>query len=53
MEFLIFFGFWHKNSVIFREIFASGGGKTPPPPKPDPKGFTEIYLCDRMQMFIK
>ena len=28
MEFLIFFGFWHKNSVIFREIFASGGGKT-------------------------
>lgn len=28
MEFLIFFGFWHKNSVIFREIFVSGGGKT-------------------------
>ena len=26
MEFLIFFVFWHKNSVIFREIFASGGG---------------------------
>ena len=24
MEFLIFFGFWHKNSVIFREIFVSG-----------------------------
>ncbi len=48
MEFLIFFGFWHKNSVIFREIFASGGGV-----KPDSKGFTEIYLCDRMQMFIK
>ena len=48
MEFLIFFGFWYKNSVIFREIFASGGGL-----KPDPKGFTEIYLCDKMQMFIK
>lgn len=48
MEFLIFFGFWHKNSVIFREIFVSGGGGV----KPDPKGFTEIYLCDRMQMFI-
>lgn len=47
MEFLIFFGFWHKNFVIFREIFASGGVK------PDSKGFTEIYLCDRMQMFIK
>lgn len=27
MEFLIFFVFWHKNSVIFREIFASGGVK--------------------------
>ena len=27
MEFLIFFVFWHKNSVIFREIFASGGGE--------------------------
>ena len=48
MEFLIFFVFWHKNSVIFREIFASGGGG-----KPDPKGFTEICLCDKMQMFIK
>ena len=47
MEFLIFFVFWHKNSVIFREIFASGGVK------PDPKGFTEIYLCDKMQTFIK
>ena len=47
MEFLIFFVFWHKNSVIFREIFASGGVK------PDPKGFTEICLCDKMQMFIK
>ena len=47
MEFLIFFGFWHKNSVIFREIFVSGGGV-----KPGPKGFKEIYLCDRMQMFI-
>ena len=21
--------------------------------KPDPKGFTEICLCDKMQMFIK
>lgn len=41
MEFLIFFVFWHKNSVIFREIFASGGVK------PDPKGFTEICLCDK------
>ena len=47
MEFLIFFGVWYKNSVSFREIFASGGVK------PDPKGFTEIYLCDKMQMFIK
>ena len=48
MEFLIFFVFWHKNSVIFREIFASGGGV-----KTDPKGFTEIYLCYKIQMFIK
>lgn len=30
------------------EFFSSGGGGV----KPDPKGFTEIYLCDRMQMFI-
>ena len=28
MEFLIFFVFWHKNSVIFRDIFAPGGEKT-------------------------
>ena len=48
MEFLIFFVFWHKNSVIFREIFASGGGV-----KPHPKGVTKINLCDKMQMFIK
>ena len=30
------------------EFFFIGGGV-----KPDPKGFTEIYLCDRIQMFIK
>ena len=48
MEFLIFFVFWHKNSVIFREIFASGGGV-----KPDPKGYTGMSLCGHMQRFIK
>ena len=41
MEFLIFFGFWHKNSVIFREIFASGGGGE----KTDSKGvYRNIFM---------
>lgn len=49
MEFLIFFGFWHKKLRDFSRNFRIGGGGV----KPDPKGFTEIYLCDRIQMFIK